>query len=119
MKLADLEELDMGIMVSKILRDCGGRLMGFRCPGCNEIHLINCDEDDPIPGHTWHWNGDVDKPTFTPSINVHATNDALRCHSFVTAGMIRFLGDSYHHLKDQTVPLPDYYPADWPQAAKE
>ena len=34
----------------------------------------------------------------------HADGDE-RCHSFVTDGKIRFLGDSTHKLKGQTVPL--------------
>ena len=35
------------------------------------------------------------------------------CHSFVTDGRIRFLGDCTHALKGQTVPIPE-----WPEIAK-
>jgi hypothetical protein len=43
----------------------GGRV-GFFCPGCNEFHVI------PIEGpNAWGFNGDYDKPTFTPSILVY------------------------------------------------
>lgn len=51
----------------------------------------------------WTWNGDVDKPTLKPSIKTW-TADCM-CHSFVTDGMIRFLGDCTHENKNKTVPL--------------
>ncbi len=113
MNIEDVERWYMGIMVSPILRDCGDRLMAFRCPGCNAIHMVYCNQAEPIPGMTWTWNDNPDQPTFTPSINVHADRDDLRCHSFVRDGQIQFLGDSHHALKNQTVPLPPYYPEGW------
>ena len=75
----------------------------FYCPGCNDSHMIN---------DTWGFNGDVDKPTFTPSVFVHGHKrheqpDSPDCHSFVTDGQIQFLGDSTHALAGQTVPLPN------------
>jgi hypothetical protein len=82
----------------------------------------------------WGWNGDVNKPTFTPSIlctgrrftkkgeaEYQAWYDAgcskpapqfdaadTVCHSYVTDGRIRFLDDCTHHLKGQTVDLPEW-----------
>jgi hypothetical protein len=56
----------------------------------------------------WQFNGDVEKPTFTPSLlafNSPPPNG--RCHSFVKDGRIQFLGDCTHELKGQTVDLPD------------
>ncbi len=55
----------------------------------------------------------MDKPTFTPSLLVnggeHRRQDhPLRCHSFVTDGMIQFLSDCEHKLAGQTVEIPDY-----------
>jgi Family of unknown function (DUF6527) len=98
----------------------------FQCPGCNDIHSINSG---------WGWNGDLVKPTFTPSVlvtsghlspgsNAQATgmcwcNYEQRtgqkskfncgvCHSFVTNGRIQFLGDCTHALANQTVDLPEW-----------
>lgn len=80
------------------------QLYGFRCPGCGDVHII------PTAGaRAWQYNGNMDAPTFRPSIlaryyngeKVHAI-----CHSFVTDGKIQFLGDCTHHLKNQIVDLP-------------
>jgi hypothetical protein len=98
----------------------GGRLL-FRCPGCEDIHGIQVGEG---PGPRWGFNGDFDKPTFTPSVLVRGTRritddehrrimagekikpDPVVCHSFVRDGQIQFLGDCTHTLAGQTVPLP-------------
>lgn len=113
--------------------------MSFRCPGCKQPHIIWTSD-----GHSgrWGWNGDVERPTFTPSILVRTirgeglteadweeydriasgpdgTEAVLNhpkfrwvCHSFVTNGLIQFLGDSTHELAGQTVELADW-PEDW------
>jgi hypothetical protein len=113
--------------LSKILRDIEGGGLMFRCPGCNENHAVWVGDGT---GPRWGWNGDVEKPTFTPSVlvrNGHYLNpdkcwckfNATRpdeppsftckqCHSFVTDGQIQFLSDCSHALAGQTVPLPDF-----------
>ena len=68
----------------------------FHCPGCQHAHV--CDK-------RWTFNGDMDKPTFTPSL-LNRT-DKTRCHLFVTDGKIRFLNDCTHQLAGQTVDLPE------------
>jgi hypothetical protein len=73
----------------------------FYCPGCKFPHSIRVKGNNPL----WEWNGDMDKPTFNPSILCNANNPESRCHSFVKDGKIQFLGDSFHELKNQTVPL--------------
>jgi hypothetical protein len=116
--------------MSKVLLDKDGKRAVFHCPGCGEGHqvLINRGEH-PV----WQFNGDVDKPTFSPSILVrsgHYTQNAHPddcwcnfkerfpnegeppfrcgvCHSFVTEGRIQFLGDCTHELAGQTVDLPE------------
>lgn len=88
----------------------GTRYLSFKCPGCGEVHTI------PITGpRAWGFNGDLAKPTLTPSIlcRYHAFNEQTEqydqltsvCHSFVRDGQIQFLGDCSHALKGQTVPL--------------
>lgn len=113
--------------LSAKLRADGGRV-SFWCPGCNETHTLSVDG----PGAIWGWDRNVDRPTFTPSVlitsghyvqgqegkNCWCTYEARfgkkapfachRCHSFVTAGRIQFLGDCTHELRGQTVDLPDF-----------
>ena len=96
----------------------------FWCPGCDDVHGIHTGPDG------WTWNGDLDLPTFTPSLLVHMTKwhgtfeehgkwtrpthanvepgGQATCHSFVTDGRIQFLGDCTHHLAGQTVDLPEW-----------
>lgn len=80
----------------------GGRLYVFHCPGCGINHRVETD----VQGG-WSWNGSLDKPTFAPSV-LRSPDSDFRCHSFVAAGRIHFLGDCYHDLKGQTVDLPDW-----------
>lgn len=113
----------MGAIGSK-LRSLEGGLIAFRCPGCKQNHQVR-----PFDGSRgWTFNGDGDKPTFSPSIlvtgpsrfctdeeidRIMATGQKIdlpnmRCHSFVTDGNIQFLSDCSHELAGQTVPLPDW-----------
>lgn len=84
------------------------------CPGCYEaakaqypdnpnwwmLNAVHCF-NNTIHG----FNGDVDKPTLSPSLLV--TGSGVVCHSYVENGMIRFLGDCTHPLANQTVELLD------------
>lgn len=56
----------------------------------------------------WSFNGDVNNPTFSPSLLVFKDLPEQRCHSFVTDGKIQFLSDCFHDLAGQTVELPEY-----------
>lgn len=104
----------MGALSSKLRRakHARGISLLFWCPGCDSVHRINVEGDQPL----WSWDGDVNNPTFSPSILVTYSGsdagqeDALpeRCHSFVRAGQIEFLGDSTHALSGQTVSIPDW-----------
>ena len=82
----------------------GGQSPAWRhwCPGCEMNHVIYTDARSQPNGHKWSFNGDVDRPTFSPSINIVG-----RCHYFVRAGRIEYCGDSAHRLAGQTVDLPD------------
>lgn len=55
-------------------------------------------------GKSWEFNGDFEKPTFSPSILVTGML-GQRCHSYVKNGVIQFLGDCHHKLKNQTIEL--------------
>lgn len=119
----------MGLISNKLRNVQGGGLT-FWCPGCKSVHTIH---HGPGQGPRWGWNGDADRPTFTPSVLVRSghyvpghelgscwcTYYAERpdedpafkcgvCHSFVTDGRIQFLSDCTHELAGQTVDLPDW-----------
>lgn len=71
----------------------------FWCPGCREHHSYDVRTDGGRPN--WSFNGDMERPTFTPSLFYP---DRI-CHLFLTDGVIHFLGDCSHKLAGQTVPL--------------
>jgi hypothetical protein len=103
----------MGRLSARLRSLEGGGLM-FWCPGCDGGHQI---QHGAGSGPRWTWNGDAERPTFTPSVRVSyngADADTPEgipsvCHSFVTDGRIQFLSDCTHALAGQTVDLPDAF----------
>lgn len=89
-----------------------GRLLGysFECPGCGHWHVVYTEREQENK-IVWQFNGNVDRPTFSPSLLVWCDRGELagqfRCHSFIRDGRIQFLGDCSHKLAGQTVDLPD------------
>ena len=108
--------------------------VSFKCPGCGYTHSIPVAGWAPADsnwckGVTWAFNGDLDRPTLSPSINSSSGHYAdgtppsecwlckkyppedgkvhpcHRCHFFVTDGQIKFEADSTHSLRGQTVEL--------------
>jgi len=73
------------------------------CPGCKSIHRINVNAPNKYSNARWTWDGNVDAPTFSPSINIVG-----HCHYFIRAGQIQFCQDSTHALAGKTVPLPEF-----------
>lgn len=73
------------------------------CPGCEEPHGVT---------KSWKFNGDFENPTLSPSLRVSIRprrGAAITvCHSFITAGKIKFLNDCKHGLVGQTIDLPEY-----------
>ncbi len=57
-------------------------------------------------GKGWEFNGDFEKPTFYPSVLVRGGD--INCHSFIKNGMIQFLHDCSHKMKNATVKIPDF-----------
>ena len=92
----------------------------FFCPGCKDHHVIYTNYTDHP---NWKFNGDIEKPTFEPSLMVRGTismtdEEVSRvmcgervvpvpfvCHSFIRDGEIQFLGDCTHDLRNKTVSL--------------
>ncbi len=102
----------------KYMIDEGGHVAHW-CPGCNTWHHFAVDRPFKNNGARWSWDGNLDAPTFNPSMNIRigpmptvpeGRPDAGQikvCHYFLHGGNIQFLGDSTHALAGQTVPLPD------------
>jgi hypothetical protein len=106
-----------------VLRTMGEGLLGFWCPGCSEMHMVNTEVSDRPRTPAWEFDGNYDAPTFSPSINVTGVRKLTAgeyqrvlageavvpvprvCHSFVRAGRIQFLDDCTHALAGQTVAL--------------
>lgn len=82
----------------------------FRCPACQDIHTITT-QGGKI---TWHWDGDVDAPTVTPSVIARYISPIPEefpdkvCHFFVRRGRIEYCGDCTHAFAGQTVDMPDW-----------
>src|SRR5438105_2357381 len=98
----------MGAMNAK-LRSVQGQLFAFWCPGCDGAHGVPA-------GRGWTWNGDIEKPTVSPSLKIssghyvdrhmpgspcwctynaeHPEQPAPfrcgRCHLHIVNGMIQF-----------------------------
>jgi hypothetical protein len=85
------------------------------CPACEEMHAFALDGPNSS-GAKWIWDGNVENPTFTPSMNItinakshpHYQPDAATsvCHYFLRNGAIEYLGDCTHSLKGQRIILP-------------
>ncbi|MCR9260762.1 MAG: DUF6527 family protein [Pseudomonadaceae bacterium] len=75
----------------------------IECPACTTWHEFDS---------RWTFNGDVEKPTFSPSLRVRWTygEDEVKhcCHSFVRDGQWQYCVDSTHKLAGQTVPVPPF-----------
>lgn len=81
----------------------------FWCPGCDEYHQFYTKYNGQSK---WQFNGDMDRPTFTPSLLMLRRRGDYpgcgpRCHLIMTDGMIHFCGDCEHSLVGQTVEIPD------------
>jgi hypothetical protein len=80
------------------------------CPACEEAHQY---------GPRWTFNGNVDTPSFSPSMKItwgryadpnhkaESPDENRICHYFLTDGELRFCGDCTHSMGGRTVPLPD------------
>src|ERR1700679_3651274 len=93
------------------VRNGEGEALGwaFYCPGCDHGHVFYTSGT-----LTWSFNGDVERPTFTPSLlNTcpgHPDPKMQRCHLVLTAGKINFCTDCTHDLASKSVDLVDRYP---------
>lgn len=106
--------------VSKVLRSYVDKHnarsgYGFWCPGCEHMHYIPTDGGaHPV----WGFDGNLESPTFTPSLRIFipampargeypARAEETQCHLFVRNGQIDFLSDSAGHDVRGIVPMTD------------
>lgn len=87
----------MAHKVSKARRE-EGIVYYMWCPGCQFYHVF---------GPTWSFNGDMERPTFSPSLLSNPSWPERRCHLLVRDGRIEFLSDCWHALAGQTVEMED------------
>jgi hypothetical protein len=93
-------------MGKKLKVESDGRAF-FNCPGCHDVHGITVAPH----ANPWKFDGNLEKPTIYPSVKTwwqDPEGNTLVCHSFITAGQIKFLNDCHHDLKDKVVDLPDW-----------
>lgn len=93
------------IMAEEVETD-GGKGLVFFCPGCKYYHSFRIKHGDDTNKPVWNWNGDMEKPTFSPSLLVNGMTDQ-RCHSFVNNGQIQYLDDCWHELRGKTIDIPE------------
>lgn len=82
----------------------------YFCPGCGCYHAPYIRPHKSPNGASWEFNGDINKPTFNPSIltRVEGLDGKVAiCHSFVQDGRIQFLNDCTHPLAGKVVDIPD------------
>lgn len=116
----------MGQVSAKLRRTERG--YSYWCQGCEEVHAVTTG-----PGG-WSFDGNLERPTFSPSVLVrsghfltgggkpcwctyyaeHPDKEPIFkcsvCHTFITGGVVQFLGDCTHALAGQTLELPDLPP---------
>lgn len=107
--------------------DAGGAPIGWQhwCPGCGQAHIINVErptqaypEYGIAGGAQWTFDGNLEHPTFSPSIHITAGGwqrpdksqvpKRTLCHYFVAAGDIRYLSDCAHELRGKVMPIPEF-----------
>ena len=77
----------------------------FFCPGCQQGHSFRIERGSLNPNApVWQWNGDFEKPTFTPSLLVNRGTER-QCHLFVSDGKIQYLQDCHHEYRGCTVDM--------------
>lgn len=76
----------------------------FFCPGCKFGHAVWTTKKNSV-GAQWSFNGNMEKPSFQPSLLSFKTVNHPRCHLFVTDGMLHFCADCEHEFAGKVVPM--------------
>ena len=103
----------MGEKIEKSFAPDGVTLGGyiFYCPGCECNHLIWDKSGQLNRPFAWEFNGDFEKPTFTPSLLVNKGKELPNipvCHLNITNGFIFYHPDvTDHKFKGQNIEMED------------
>lgn len=88
----------------------GTALAVFWCPGCKSTHTYVLGtymgvgewgemKGKPVRMDNWLFNGDLEFPTFSPSLKYDD------CHLILRRGILEFCGDCKHELKNKDVEM--------------
>ena len=83
------------------------------CPACKRAHRFLV-ENGVDPAEVWTFDGDLENPTFEPSLLVDGRwwrDGAWQpdiCHSYLRAGFWEFLSDCTHAMAGLKVPMVDF-----------
>lgn len=93
----------------KTKTETGGENWWFWCPGCDTHHIFTTKRGPGEEGPVWSVTGPEEAPTFSPSLLVQYGREPgdKRCHLFLKAGMVQYLGDCTHSFKNKTIPVED------------
>lgn len=97
------------------------------CPGCQRGHGIFTSAPKPDgTGPVWEFDGNLSKPTFTPSVRIETVIPAtskdeekagrgqpydsvpLVCHFNITDGNVVYHDDTTHRLRGKTIPMEEF-----------
>ena len=70
----------------------------FHCPACGFLHGFHSKR--------WKFNGDLDSPTFTPSLMINASTN--KCHLNMKDGNINYLNDCLHVMSGVSIVCPEW-----------
>lgn len=88
----------------------GNTTLWVYCPACKHAEQILV-RSATTSRPSWEWNGDYEKPSFTPSVKITG-GPGYCCHYYITDGQFRYQDDCSHDLKGAIVDVPDL-PAEW------
>ena len=101
-------------MSAKVKLAENGLLM-YECAGCKHSHSVQTVKPFANGAGPWTWNGDVEKPTVSPSVHCqpyrNPTTGSLlvkECHHYIIDGMIHYLHDCDHELAGRVMPMEDW-----------
>ena len=100
------------LYISRWYRDDGIASLDAFCPACDMTHGFRVNLGDSVMVHEnpWDFNGDYDRPTFSPSMFANrdfwATPHHPSCHSYLENGIWRYLPDCSHQYAGQELALP-------------
>jgi hypothetical protein len=75
---------------------------------CTPYRIARSPNPAAAGSPVWTFNGDLERPTFEPSLLCDQHDPAHRCHLFLRQGRIEYLSDCHHALAGQTVECPEW-----------